>query len=200
MSSSGKRSGESPSHRRSKCAAYRSGTYVRRLETFGTLHRTPPHSPCPIRTQGTPPTRGRNEAMDQPTAEEALNRLEPLIGEWVFEAKPPDGPPWPGEARASIEWHDSGAHLVARSTVEMPEAPDSISIMGCERRERELLSALLRRARRLPRLRNEHRRRRVEALARRRTVRAALQRDDQRRRQHDRWPLGEGAGRAYVGD
>jgi len=31
--------------------------------------------------------------MDQPTAEEALKRLEPLVGEWVLEAKPPDGPP-----------------------------------------------------------------------------------------------------------
>src|SRR5215212_3484066 len=74
----------------------------------------------------------RSNAMDQPTAGEALKRLEPLVGEWILEAKPPDGPPWPGEARATIEWHDSGAHLVARSTVDMPEAPDSISIMGCD--------------------------------------------------------------------
>ncbi len=70
--------------------------------------------------------------MDQPTAEEALKRLEPLIGDWTLEAKPPDGPPWPGEARATIEWHDSGAHLVQRSTVDIPEVPDSISIMGCD--------------------------------------------------------------------
>jgi hypothetical protein len=70
--------------------------------------------------------------MDQPTAQEALKRLEPLVGEWILEAKPPDGPPWPGEARATIERHDSGAHLVARSTVDVPEAPDSISIMGCD--------------------------------------------------------------------
>ena len=34
--------------------------------------------------------------MDQPTAEEALKQLEPLVGEWTFEAKPQDGPPWPG--------------------------------------------------------------------------------------------------------
>ena len=74
----------------------------------------------------------RNEAMDQPFAEEALKRLEPLVGEWILEAKPPEGPPWPGQARATIEWHESGAHLVARSTVDMPEAPDSISIMGCD--------------------------------------------------------------------
>ena len=30
-----------------------------------------------------------SEAMDQPTAEEALKRLEPLVGEWTLEAKPP---------------------------------------------------------------------------------------------------------------
>ena len=71
-------------------------------------------------------------AMDQRSAEQASRRLEPLVGQWAREAKPPDGPPWPGEARATIEWHDSGAHLVARSTVEMPEAPDSISTMGCD--------------------------------------------------------------------
>src|SRR5687768_6617303 len=70
--------------------------------------------------------------MDQPTAEEALRRLEPLVGEWTLEARRPDGPPWPGEARATIEWHDSGAHLVQRSTVEMPEAPDGVSIVGCD--------------------------------------------------------------------
>src|SRR5919112_4780998 len=51
---------------------------------------------------------------------------------------------------------------------------------GMRRRERDLLPALLRRARRLPRLRDEHRRRGVEALARGRTVPAALYRDDQR--------------------
>ncbi|CAA9493508.1 MAG: hypothetical protein AVDCRST_MAG12-2228, partial [uncultured Rubrobacteraceae bacterium] len=71
---------------------------------------------------------------------------------------------------------------------------------GLRRRERNLLPALRRRARRVPRLRDEHRGRAVAALARGRTVRAALHRDDQRRRRHDRGPLGEGAGRAHVGD
>ncbi len=70
--------------------------------------------------------------MDQPTAKDALKELEPLIGEWTLEAIPPGGEPWPGEARATIEWHDSGAHIVERSTVEMPEAPDGIKIMGCD--------------------------------------------------------------------
>jgi hypothetical protein len=70
--------------------------------------------------------------MDQPTAKQALKELEPLIGEWRMEAIPPSGEPWPGEAQATFEWHDSGAHLVGRSTIEMPEAPDSISIIGCD--------------------------------------------------------------------
>jgi hypothetical protein len=70
--------------------------------------------------------------LDQPTAQDALKKMEPLVGEWALEAIPPGGEPWPGEARATIEWHESGAHLVERSTVDMPEAPDGISIMGCD--------------------------------------------------------------------
>jgi hypothetical protein len=70
--------------------------------------------------------------MDQPTAEAALRALDPLVGEWFLEARAPNGEPWPGVARAIIEWHDSGAHLVQRSTIELPEAPDAVSIMGCD--------------------------------------------------------------------
>jgi hypothetical protein len=70
--------------------------------------------------------------MDQPTAEEALKRLEPLVGQWKLEAIGPDGQPWPGEASATIEWHDSRAHIVERSHADMPEAPDGISVMGCD--------------------------------------------------------------------
>jgi hypothetical protein len=70
--------------------------------------------------------------MDQPTAQEALKRLEPLIGEWRLVATAPGGEPWPGEARASFEWHESGAHLVARSSVELPAAPGTVSIIGCD--------------------------------------------------------------------
>jgi hypothetical protein len=70
--------------------------------------------------------------MGQPTAEEALKRLEPLIGRWSLEATPPGGEPWPGEAWETFEWHDSGAHVVVRSTIEMPEAPDGVSIIGCD--------------------------------------------------------------------
>jgi hypothetical protein len=70
--------------------------------------------------------------MGEPSADEALKELEPLVGEWVLEAIPPGGVPWPGEARATIEWHDSRAHLVERTTIDLPAAPDAIKVMGCD--------------------------------------------------------------------
>jgi len=70
--------------------------------------------------------------MDQPTAEQALHKLEPLVGEWTMEAKWPNGEQWQGGGRVIFEWHASGAHLVERGTVELPEAPDNVSIIGCD--------------------------------------------------------------------
>ena len=70
--------------------------------------------------------------MDQPTAEEALRKLEPLVGEWTVEARWPSGEPWPGGGRATFEWHASRAHLIERATADLPEAPDNISIIGCD--------------------------------------------------------------------
>jgi hypothetical protein len=70
--------------------------------------------------------------MDQPTAENALRRLEALVGRWTLEATVPGGDPWPGDAWASFEWHESGLHLVERSAAQLPEAPSVISIIGCD--------------------------------------------------------------------
>jgi hypothetical protein len=70
--------------------------------------------------------------MSQPTAESPLGELEILVGEWTLEARPPGGEPWPGGGGVIFEWHDSGAHLIQRSLIADPEAPDSISIMGCD--------------------------------------------------------------------
>ena len=70
--------------------------------------------------------------MEQPTAGEALRALEPLVGEWTVEARGPDGQAWPGQGRASFQWHPSGAHLVQRTTIDVPDAPDSTSIIGCD--------------------------------------------------------------------
>jgi hypothetical protein len=82
--------------------------------------------------QGSIDRSGRNEKVEQPTAERALRALEPLVGEWTVEATGPDGQPWPGQARASFQWHPSGAHLVQRTITDAPGAPDSISIIGCD--------------------------------------------------------------------
>jgi hypothetical protein len=70
--------------------------------------------------------------IDQPTAEDALRRLEPLVGEWTLVAVGPDGERWPGEAWATFEWHPSGAHLVQRSSTDLSTAPDTVSIIGCD--------------------------------------------------------------------
>jgi hypothetical protein len=69
---------------------------------------------------------------DQPTAEDALRRLDPLVGEWSLEARWPSGEAWPGGGSATFEWHPSGAHLVERVTADLPEAPDNLSIIGCD--------------------------------------------------------------------
>jgi len=66
------------------------------------------------------------------TAEDALRRLDVLVGEWTFEATWPDGRTWPGGGHVTIEWHSSGAHLIQRGTAELPEAPDNVSVIGCD--------------------------------------------------------------------
>ena len=70
--------------------------------------------------------------MDQPTAEKALRQLDVLVGEWTLEAKWATGEPWPGAGSVTFEWHSSRAHLVQRGTVDHPDAPDNISIIGCD--------------------------------------------------------------------
>lgn len=62
--------------------------------------------------------------------EGGVEALDALIGEWTMEAGTPGGPPWPGEARASFEWLEGRRFLVQRWSVEMPEAPDGIAIIG----------------------------------------------------------------------
>ena len=59
-----------------------------------------------------------------------LEPLDALVGRWEMEAVPPGGPPWPGEARVSFEWLEGRAFLIERWTVDLPEAPDGIAIIG----------------------------------------------------------------------
>lgn len=77
-------------------------------------------------------TEKRRTQMDQPTAEQALRELEPLVGEWILEARYPGEEPWPGGGTASFAWHPSGALLLQRGTMVLPEAPDSSCVIGCD--------------------------------------------------------------------
>jgi hypothetical protein len=72
--------------------------------------------------------------INQPTAEQALKELEVLVGKWSQQATPPGGEPWPGEAAVTFEWLDGSDKrlLVERMTVEMPEAPDGVCVIGCD--------------------------------------------------------------------
>lgn len=68
--------------------------------------------------------------MEQSSRGSALEPLDALVGEWKMEAGPRDGPPWPGEASARFEWLEGGKFLVQRWSVDLPEAPDGIAIIG----------------------------------------------------------------------
>jgi hypothetical protein len=68
--------------------------------------------------------------VEQQGRDPALEPLEALVGEWTMQAGPPDGPAWPGEARASFQWLEGRTFLIERWTVDLPEAPDGIAIIG----------------------------------------------------------------------
>ena len=70
--------------------------------------------------------------MSESTSTAARERLEARGGEWTLEARPPGGPPWPGGGRVTFEWLDGVPLLIQRSHVELPEAPDGISVIGCD--------------------------------------------------------------------
>lgn len=62
----------------------------------------------------------------------ARERLEALVGEWTMAAGPPDGPPWPGEARVAFEWLQGTPLLIERWHVDLPEAPNGTAVIGCD--------------------------------------------------------------------
>ncbi len=67
--------------------------------------------------------------MDQPVAEEALSRLERFVGEWTMRAH---ADTWEGEGTTTFEWHPDRAHLLQRASVDHPDAPNSLSVIGCD--------------------------------------------------------------------
>ena len=68
---------------------------------------------------------------------EALARLDAFTGEWVMEARFPDGHPARSgatadvpQARSWFEWALDGQFLLQRTEVPIPEAPDSLSVVS----------------------------------------------------------------------
>ena len=70
--------------------------------------------------------------MSESTSTAARERLQALVGKWEIEAVPPGGPPWPGGGWTTFEWLEGAPLLIQRSHVELPEAPDGISVIGCD--------------------------------------------------------------------
>jgi len=60
-----------------------------------------------------------------------LERLEALVGEWRVEAPAfPLPPELADAARMSFEWTLGGAFLLQRSSIPVPEAPDSFAVIA----------------------------------------------------------------------
>jgi hypothetical protein len=76
--------------------------------------------------------------VKQPDSGPDMAALDVLVGEWMMEAGPPGGPPWPGDARVSFEWL-ADAYLIERWTVALPEAPDGIAIIGPDQSGEQLV-------------------------------------------------------------
>jgi hypothetical protein len=57
-------------------------------------------------------------------------RLEPLVGEWEVEGTHPAEPSMQIRGRTAFEWLDGGKFLVQRWTVEHPDFPNGIAILG----------------------------------------------------------------------
>jgi hypothetical protein len=62
----------------------------------------------------------------------ARERLEAFVGEWTMEAGPPGGAPWPAVAHVTFAWMEGAPLLVQRWSIDMPEAPDGVAVIGCD--------------------------------------------------------------------
>lgn len=65
------------------------------------------------------------------TTRAALQRLEPFVGEWSVEATfAPELSPAPVGGRLVFAWELGGRFLAERSSVDLPEAPDSVALVS----------------------------------------------------------------------
>jgi hypothetical protein len=69
-------------------------------------------------------------AVTEPARQEALARLDVLVGEWELRADFPGRTVSPG--RSVFEWTLDGQFLVQRTEVLLPEAPDTMSVIAVD--------------------------------------------------------------------
>lgn len=62
----------------------------------------------------------------------ALERLDALVGVWATEGPHPVDPSTRIHGKEKIEWIEGGNFLALRGTVDQPEFPDGLSIIGCD--------------------------------------------------------------------
>ena len=87
-----------------------------------------------------------------------MKALDLLVGEWSMDAQFENLPTADGDARVIFEWLPGEQFLVERWAVPIPEAPDGIAIIGADPDRRgPVPAALLRLARRRPRLQDDAR-------------------------------------------
>jgi hypothetical protein len=72
------------------------------------------------------------EAQRAIEANPAIQRLNVLLGSWRTEIVMPLDPPIVTSGREDIEWLGEGPFLVMRGTVEHPDFPDGIIIIGAD--------------------------------------------------------------------
>jgi hypothetical protein len=65
----------------------------------------------------------------------ARERLDVFVGEWILEARFPGDEQGPGEgprAHSRFEWDLDGRFLLQRTKAPVPEAPDSLAVIGVD--------------------------------------------------------------------
>ena len=87
--------------------------------------------------------------------------------EWLgtMEAGPPGERPWLGAGRVAFEWLEGRAFLIQRWTVDVPEAPDGIALIGSGADPDRYGHHYFNSRGRSPRVRDDARGRHLDALA-----------------------------------
>jgi hypothetical protein len=67
-----------------------------------------------------------------PAPNSRRKRLDALVGEWIMEGTHPVDPSTSVRGRVTFEWLDGESFLVQRWSVEHPDFPNGIAIIGCD--------------------------------------------------------------------